>query len=114
MRLLPTRAELIEDFATPKDDLVAGLTVALVALPLALAFGVASGLGAESGIITAILAGVIAGMINGFIVTTLRVNPTIATLGTLAAFGGVAFLLAPDGKPIGVLTRQDLLGFLAT
>lgn len=65
MRLLPTRAELIEDFATPKDDLVAGLTVALVALPLALAFGVASGLGAESGIITAILAGVIAAFFGG-------------------------------------------------
>jgi ribose transport system permease protein/L-arabinose transport system permease protein len=49
----------------------------------------------------------IAGAINGFIVTKLRVNPTIATLGTLAAFAGVAFLLAPDGKPIGVLTQPD-------
>ena len=47
----------------------------------------------------------IAGSINGFIVTVLRVNPIIATLGTLAAFGGIAFLLAPEGKPIGVLTQ---------
>lgn len=54
-----------------------------------------------------IIAGTIAGATNGFIVTTLRVNPTIATLGTLAAFAGVAFLLAPDGKPIGVLTQPD-------
>ncbi len=54
-----------------------------------------------------IMAGMIAGAINGFIVTKLRVNPTIATLGTLAAFAGVAFLLAPDGKPIGVLTQPD-------
>lgn len=52
-----------------------------------------------------ILAGAIAGAINGFIVTGLRVNPIIATLGTLAAFSGVAFLLAADGKPIGVLTQ---------
>ena len=37
----------------------------------------------------------------------LRVNPIIATLGTLAAFGGIAFLLAPDGKPIGVLTQPE-------
>lgn len=58
-------------------------------------------------VLAGILAGVIAGMINGFIVTTLRVNPTIATLGTLAAFGGVAFLLAPDGKPIGVVTQPQ-------
>lgn len=52
-----------------------------------------------------IAAGMIAGVINGFIVTKLRVNPTIATLGTLAAFAGFAFLLAPDGKPVGVLTQ---------
>jgi len=48
------------------------------------------------------LAGVICGVINGFIVTVLKVNPIIATLGTLAAFGGIAFLLAPSGKPVGV------------
>jgi len=52
-----------------------------------------------------IMAGMVAGIINGVIVTKLRVNPTIATLGTLAAFAGFAFLLAPDGKPIGVLTQ---------
>jgi ribose transport system permease protein/L-arabinose transport system permease protein len=52
-------------------------------------------------------AGMIAGVINGLIVTKLRVNPTIATLGTLAAFAGIAFLLAPDGKPIGVITQVD-------
>jgi ribose/xylose/arabinose/galactoside ABC-type transport system permease subunit len=54
-----------------------------------------------------IMAGMIAGATNGFIVTKLRVNPTIATLGTLAAFAGIAFLLAPEGKPIGVLTQPD-------
>ena len=51
-----------------------------------------------------IVAGMIAGVINGYIVTGLRVNPIIATLGTLAAFAGFAFLLAPGGKPIGVYT----------
>jgi ribose/xylose/arabinose/galactoside ABC-type transport system permease subunit len=54
-----------------------------------------------------IVAGMIAGYVNGFIVTILRVNPIIATLGTLAAFSGVAFLLAPDGKPVGVLTQPE-------
>jgi ribose transport system permease protein/L-arabinose transport system permease protein len=62
-------------------------------------------------VIVAIFAGIaacaIAGAINGLIVTRLRVNPIIATLGTLAAFAGVAFLLAPDGKPIGVGTHPD-------
>lgn len=54
-----------------------------------------------------IVAGMICGFINGFIVTGLRVNPIIATLGTLAAFAGLAFLLAPDGKPVGVLTQPE-------
>lgn len=44
-------------------DLLAGITVGAVALPLALAFGVASGADAAAGLVTAILAGfVIAGL----------------------------------------------------
>jgi SulP family sulfate permease len=46
-------------------DLVAGLTVAAVALPLALAFGVASGSTAAAGLVTAILAGLIIGALSG-------------------------------------------------
>ena len=38
------------------QDLMAGLTVAAVALPLALAFGVSSGADAASGLVTAIVA----------------------------------------------------------
>jgi ribose/xylose/arabinose/galactoside ABC-type transport system permease subunit len=58
-------------------------------------------------VLAGILAGMLAGAVNGFIITMLRVNPIIATLGTLAAFAGIAFLLAPDGKPIGVVTQPD-------
>jgi ribose transport system permease protein/L-arabinose transport system permease protein len=58
-------------------------------------------------VIAGILIGILAGVINGLIVTVLRVNPIIATLGTLAAFAGIAFLLAPDGKPIGVVTQPE-------
>ena len=39
-------------------DMMAGLTVCAVALPLALAFGVSSGASAASGLVTAIIAGV--------------------------------------------------------
>jgi ribose/xylose/arabinose/galactoside ABC-type transport system permease subunit len=58
-------------------------------------------------VIAGIVAGMIAGVINGVIITTFRVNSIIATLGTLAAFAGFAFLLAPDGKPVGVLTQPQ-------
>ena len=39
-------------------DLLAGVTVAVVALPLALGFGAASGAGAAAGLVTALVAGV--------------------------------------------------------
>ncbi len=51
--------------ATFQKDLLAGLTVAAVALPLALAFGVASGAEAAAGLVTAILAGVVIGALSG-------------------------------------------------
>lgn len=46
-------------------DLMAGLTVAAVALPLALAFAVSSGADAASGLVTAIFAGLIIGVLSG-------------------------------------------------
>jgi SulP family sulfate permease len=46
-------------------DLLAGITVAAVALPLALAFGVASGATAAAGLVTAILAGFLIGGFGG-------------------------------------------------
>jgi len=46
-------------------DVIAGLTVAAVALPLALAFGVASGSTAAAGLITAIVAGFLIGALSG-------------------------------------------------
>ena len=46
-------------------DIMAGITVAAVALPLALAFGVSSGATAASGLVTAIIAGIVIGALSG-------------------------------------------------
>lgn len=46
-------------------DILAGVTVAAVALPLALAFGVSSGATAAAGLVTAIIAGLIIGGLSG-------------------------------------------------
>lgn len=46
-------------------DLLAGITVAAVALPLALAFGVSSGATAAAGLVTAIIAGLLIGGLSG-------------------------------------------------
>ncbi|BAJ64921.1 SulP family inorganic anion transporter [Anaerolinea thermophila] len=48
-----------------QQDVLAGLTVTAVALPLALAFGVASGASAAAGLVTAILAGIVMGALAG-------------------------------------------------
>lgn len=46
-------------------DLVSGVTVGIVALPLAIGFGITSGMSAQAGIATAILAGFIAALFGG-------------------------------------------------
>ena len=46
-------------------DLIAGLTVAIVALPLALGFGITSGMSAAAGLSTAIIAGLLAALFGG-------------------------------------------------
>ena len=46
-------------------DMMAGLTVCAVALPLALAFGVSSGATAAAGLVTAIVAGVVIAVLGG-------------------------------------------------
>ncbi|MEG2207528.1 MAG: SulP family inorganic anion transporter [Clostridia bacterium] len=59
--------EEFEGYNTKKaiGDLLAGITVAAVALPLALAFGVSSGADAAAGMITAIIAGLVIGTLSG-------------------------------------------------
>ncbi len=46
-------------------DLIAGLTVGVIALPLAMAFAIASGVGPERGLFTAVVAGLIISLLGG-------------------------------------------------
>lgn len=63
--LLPTRTDYAVLRSSWRGDLVAGVTVGVVALPLALAFGISSGLGADAGLVTAIVAGLVAAVFGG-------------------------------------------------
>ena len=63
--LLPRLADYRSLRTTWRGDLLAGLTVGIVALPLALAFGVSSGVGAEVGLVTAVVAGLVAAVFGG-------------------------------------------------
>ncbi|KUM32610.1 SulP family inorganic anion transporter [Arthrobacter sp. EPSL27] len=64
-RFLPSRRDYGGLRSAWKTDLLAGITVGIVALPLALAFGVSSGVGAEAGLITAVVAGLVAAVMGG-------------------------------------------------
>lgn len=62
-RFLPSIKDY--NFSFFRQDFLAGLTVAIVALPLALGFGITSGAGAAAGLYTAIVAGVVAAVFGG-------------------------------------------------
>ncbi|MEU6374156.1 SulP family inorganic anion transporter [Streptomyces sp. NPDC046909] len=63
--VLPSLTDLRSMTRAPRRDLLCGLTVAVVALPLALGFGVTSGLGAAAGLATAVVAGALAALFGG-------------------------------------------------
>ena len=109
-QLLPGRAELRTMRRDPRRDLVAGVTVAVVALPLALAFGITSGLGAGAGLVTAVIAGVVAAAFGG---SNLQVSGptgamTVVLVPIVAQFGPSAVLV------VGFLAGLILIGLGAT
>ncbi|MEU4215640.1 SulP family inorganic anion transporter [Actinoplanes sp. NPDC026623] len=127
--LLPLRADWLAVRRSPRRDLLAGLTVAVVALPLALAFGVASGLGAQAGLVTAVIAGAVAAVFGG---SNLQVSgstgamavvlvPVVARFGTtgvlmVGAMAGVlliALAVARLGSYVRYLPAPVIEGFTA-
>ncbi|ANH40141.1 C4-dicarboxylic acid transporter DauA [Nocardioides dokdonensis FR1436] len=127
--LLPGRADLAAVRRHPRQDLVAGLTVAVVALPLALAFGVASGLGAQAGLATAVVAGILAAVFGGSNIQvsgptgamTVVLVPVVAQHGTsgvlmvglLAGLVLVALALSGLGRFVRYLPVSVVEGFTA-
>jgi len=65
MNMFPSRADYRLDRKSLSVDLIAGVTVAVVALPLALGFGITSGMSAAAGLTTAIIAGFLAAILGG-------------------------------------------------
>jgi sulfate permease, SulP family len=105
--LLPRRSDYRGLSRSWRGDVVAGVTVGVVALPLALAFGITTGLGAQAGLITAIVAGFVAAIFGGSNVQvsgptgamTVVLVPVVARYGTAAVYllsvmAGVLVVLA--------------------
>jgi len=77
------------------SDLIAGVTVGLVALPLAMAFGIASGVTPQAGIYTAVVAGFLISALGG---SRLQIGgPTgafvVIVAGIIAAHGVSGLLM---------------------
>ncbi|MER6580863.1 SulP family inorganic anion transporter [Nonomuraea sp. NPDC001023] len=101
--VLPGRADLAAFGRHPRRDLLAGLTVAIVALPLALGFGISSGLGAQAGLATAVVAGALAAVFGG---SALQVS------GPTGAMTVVLVPIMHAHGATGVLTVGLLAGLL--
>ncbi len=84
-----------------RSDILAGVSVAAVALPLSLAFGLASGASGAAGLVTAILAGVIIGALSG---TPNQIS------GPTGAMSAVLLVVAKDHGLEGVWVTTLMAG----
>jgi SulP family sulfate permease len=88
---LPKSVLCLKDYTPQKlfSDLLAGITVGLVALPLAMAFAIASGMPPQAGLYTAVFAGGLISLLGGS--TTQIGGPTgafvVVVAGIIAAHG---------------------------
>jgi SulP family sulfate permease len=66
-RWLPRSIECLRGYTARQftQDLIAGFTVGLVALPLAMAFAIASGVPPQAGLYTAVVAGFLISALGG-------------------------------------------------
>jgi SulP family sulfate permease len=115
--LLPATSDYAAVPGTWRSDLVAGLTVGVVALPLALGFGITSGLGAQAGLVTAIVAGLVAAVFGG---SNVQVSGptgamTVVLVPVVAQFGasGVVVVGLLAGLALVIAALAGLGRFLA-
>ncbi|MGB8259524.1 MAG: SulP family inorganic anion transporter [Terracidiphilus sp.] len=108
-------------------DLVAGVTVGLVALPLAMAFGIASGVTPQAGIYTAVVAGFLISALGGsrtqiggptgaFVVIVAGIvarfgMPGLAMVTLMAGILLVAMGLTGLGAAVRFIPRMVVVGF---
>lgn len=85
------------------SDLMAGIVVGIVALPLAIAFAVASGVSPEKGLVTAVVAGILVSVLGG---------SRVQIAGPTGAFIVIVFSILSQYGFDGLLISTILAGFL--
>jgi len=86
------------------SDLIAGIIVGIVALPLAIAFAIASGVGPEKGLYTAVIAGFVVAALGGS-----RAQITGPTGAFIVIIYGVVSQYGYDGLAVATLIAGFLL-----
>lgn len=84
-------------------DVVAGIIVAIIALPLSIALALASGVGPEQGIYTAIIAGFIISFLGG---------SSVQIAGPTAAFATIVAGIVAENGMSGLVTATILAGII--
>ncbi len=108
-------------------DLLAGITVTAVALPLALAFGVSCGASAAAGLVTAIIAGIVISALSGAsfqisgptgamsaVLVTIILKFKLQGVFVVTFIAGIMLLLAALfklGKLVSMIPRPVITGF---
>jgi SulP family sulfate permease len=84
-------------------DILAGIIVGIVALPLAIAFAIASGVSPEKGLITAIIGGLIVSVLGG---------SRVQIGGPTGAFIVIVYAIVHDHGVDGLTIATFMAGFL--
>jgi len=126
---LPRSVECLRGYTTRQftQDLVAGLTVGLVALPLAMAFAIASGVPPQAGLYTAVVAGFLISALGGsrtqiggptgaFVVIVAGIVlkfglPGLALVGMMAGVLLLVMGLTGLGAAVKFIPRPVTIGF---
>jgi SulP family sulfate permease len=124
---LPRSVECLRGYTVKRftHDLVAGLTVGLVALPLAMAFAIASGVPPQAGLYTAVVAGFLISALGGsrtqiggptgaFVVIVAGIVVKLGGLALVGIMAGVLLLVMGFtglGSAVKYIPRPVTIGF---
>ena len=102
----PKILTLFKDYSKKQfiSDLIAGIIVAIIALPLSIALAIASGVSPEKGLYTAIIAGFVISLLGGS-----RVNISGPTAAFATIVAGIVFDFGLDGLVIATLLAGAML-----
>src|ERR1035437_8305166 len=126
---LPKSIQALRDYTlqTFLHDLLAGITVGLVALPLAMAFGIASGVTPQAGLYTAVVAGLLISALGGsrtqiggpsgafvVIIAGIVLRFVMSGMAMVTLMAGILLLaldLTGQGAAVRFIPRMGVIGF---